>query len=92
MLGAEGARQINEAIKDALDMDGKEASTTPNVVRVDLAQVSGMGSAAIGAFIVLHKSLDAKACRLELDNPNKSIREALEFLKLDRVLTITSRQ
>ena len=48
-----------------------------------------MTSAAIGALIVLHKQLASQQRRLELIELSSGVQEAMEFLKLDHVLTIS---
>ncbi len=79
-LGPEGARVVTEHV----------AAVDCRVVRLHLAGVSMMTSAAIGALIVLHKRLAAEQRLLELFDLSPNVREAMEFLKLDRVLTIRS--
>ena len=57
VLGAEGARQIVDAVQAAPDA---------RVVHLDLKDVALMTSPAIGAVIVLHKALQRDGRALEL--------------------------
>ena len=59
-------------------------------IRLHVAQVTIMTSAAIGALIVLHKRLASQLRRLELIELSSGVQGAMEFLKLDSVLTISS--
>ena len=85
VLGPDGARALIKTIDDAYDTE-----TPPTIVRVHLGDVTLMTSAAIGAIIVLHKRLAANKQHLELTDLTPAVLNAFEFLKLDRVLTISA--
>ena len=84
VLGPDGARALTQAIDQAF-----ETSSGTSRIQVMLEGVGVMTSGAIGALIVLHKRLIATDRRLELINPSPAVREAIEFLKLDLVFTIS---
>lgn len=85
VLGPDGARALTDAIDEACG-----CTAPPDVVQVDLAGVALMTSAAIGAMIVLHKRLAMNKQHLELIGLAPAVLDAFEFLKLDRVLTISA--
>ncbi len=85
VLGPDGARALVKAVHDACDTE-----TAPTTIRVHLGDVTLMTSAAIGAMIVLHKQLAANDRHLELTDLSPAVLNAFEFLKLDRVLTIST--
>jgi len=79
VLGAEGA----QAVVDQID-------TYPHcaTIRLHVAAVTVMTSAAIGALIVLHKQLASQQRQLELIELSSGVQEAMAFLKLDHLFTI----
>ena len=81
VLGAEGV----QAVVDQIDTHPHCAT-----IRLHVAAVTIMTSAAIGALIVLHKRLASQLRRLELIELSSGVQGAMEFLKLDSVLTISS--
>jgi anti-anti-sigma factor len=84
VLGPDGVGTLIQAIDQAI-----ATAAVACRIQVVLDGVDLMTSGAIGALIVLHKRLRTTDHRLELINPSPAVREAMEFLKLDLVFTIS---
>jgi anti-anti-sigma factor len=85
VLGPDGGRALATTVQEACKHE-----TPPTTIRVHLDHVKLMTSAAIGTIIVLHKQLASNNQQLELVGLTPAVFDAFEFLKLDRMLSIST--
>lgn len=81
-LKADEGKVMTEFIRNELDQGGIDH------VVLDMGQVDLITSPALGALIVIHKRLKTSNQMMILTNLSTTLREALGFLKLDKVFTI----
>ena len=67
---------------------GLAEGADPKHLRLDLAGVRFVSSAALGAFVALHRKLQAVGGRLSLCNLNPEMEEVIRATKLDSLLDI----